>query len=66
VVELQSPRLYAPEVALPLGAQLPAAVQFPEDLNTLLAIGAMAAQRRLLAPWPEVLPLYPTSPVQGL
>ena len=66
VVELQSPRLYAPEVALPVGAQLPAAVQFPDDLHTLLAIGAMAAQRRLLAPWPEVLPLYPTSPVQGL
>ena len=66
LVELRSPRLFAPVVALPDGPQLPAAVRFPEDLHTLLAIGARAAERRLPAAWPEVLPLYPTSPVQGI
>jgi tRNA threonylcarbamoyl adenosine modification protein YeaZ len=66
LVELRSPRLFAPGVALPDGPQLPAAVRFPDDLDTLLAIGARAAERRLPAAWPEVLPIYPTSPVQEI
>jgi tRNA threonylcarbamoyladenosine biosynthesis protein TsaB len=50
VAELQAPRLFTSFEACP---RFPACPLIPEDV----------AERR--APWQKVLPLYPTSPVQG-
>jgi hypothetical protein len=36
------------------------------DVAELLALGRLAHQRDLAGPWQPVLPLYPTSPVEGL
>jgi len=61
--ELQRPRLFATDVALPPGPQLPAQALIPADVDTLLAIGLEAERRQLAGPWQPVLPHYPTSPV---
>lgn len=44
--------------------QFPAAPQLPADLEELLAHSRAAARSDRPAPWEEVLPIYPTSPVQ--
>jgi hypothetical protein len=36
------------------------------DVAQLLALGQLAAAVHLPGPWGPVLPLYPTSPVEGL
>jgi hypothetical protein len=36
------------------------------DTAELLALGQAAAAAQLPGPWAPVLPLYPTSPVEGL
>jgi tRNA A37 threonylcarbamoyladenosine modification protein TsaB len=44
--------------------QFPAAPQLPADLEELLAHSCAAARSDHPAPWEQVLPIYPTSPVQ--
>ena len=61
MAELQSPRLFASEAELPAGSHLPAEVEIPADLQSMLRISA--ACRHQPAPWEAVLPIYPTSPV---
>lgn len=67
VVELRAPRLYPNEPALArdLGhhARFPALPQLPADAVQLLAFSQESARQGLEGPWPSVLPLYPTSPV---
>ncbi|MEB3307330.1 MAG: tRNA (adenosine(37)-N6)-threonylcarbamoyltransferase complex dimerization subunit type 1 TsaB [Cyanobacteriota bacterium] len=63
VREFQPPRLFATGCSLPPGPQLSGQPLLPADLETMLALGIEAEQRRLAGPWPEVLPIYPTSPV---
>ncbi len=78
--ELLAPRLYPDGAALvaaettlaspgfcPSAASLPrcpAQVQQPEDVAELLRFSQEAAAAGLPAPWPSVVPLYPTSPVE--
>ena len=70
IEELESPRLFRPEDDWP-GAEggaepcLPAEVDPQADGLQLLAFGRQAAERALPGPWQPVLPLYPTSPVEG-
>ena len=63
VVELEPPRLRAPGERV-AGIVLPAEPRLPEDVEQLLAISAATARLGLPAPWQQVVPLYPTSPVQ--
>jgi tRNA threonylcarbamoyl adenosine modification protein YeaZ len=65
VTELAVPRLFAMGTALPPGPSVDVAVQIPEDLQPLLTISAARAAAAIPAPWQAVLPLYPTSPVDG-
>lgn len=68
VAELGAPRLYRDEAMLTeaLGAHghRDAHPQLPADVESLLAFSQEAAQRGSQAPWPAVVPLYPTSPVE--
>lgn len=63
VVELEQPRLRQAQEEL-RGELLPAEPCLPEDVAQLLAISASRALQGLLAPWQQVVPIYPTSPVQ--
>ncbi|MFM1811274.1 MAG: hypothetical protein RLZZ336_212 [Cyanobacteriota bacterium] len=65
VVELAGPRLFATGTPLPPGPCVDAAVQIPGDLRPLLTISATRAAAGMPSPWQAVLPLYPTSPVDG-
>ena len=67
VAELSAPRLYRDAAALsealgPYG-QHEAQPQLPADVEALLVFSQEAARRGWKAPWPSVVPLYPTSPV---
>jgi len=77
--ELALPRLFRPGEPLPWqGATegvseeaswqpvLPAVVDPEADVAELLALGQLAHAAALPGPWQPVLPLYPTSPVEGL
>ena len=66
VVELEAPRLFAPDTPLPPGPQLAAVAQLPADVGQLLELSLQAHAQGLAAPWQPVLPLYPTSPVAGI
>jgi tRNA threonylcarbamoyladenosine biosynthesis protein TsaB len=66
IIELEAPRLFAPETPLPPGPQLSAAALLPNDVEQLLELSVQAADQGLAAPWQPVLPSYPTSPVAGL
>jgi tRNA threonylcarbamoyl adenosine modification protein YeaZ len=70
LAELQAPRLFRmPQPWQPATAEEPCrpAVVDPEaDTAELLALGQVAAAAQLPGPWGPVLPLYPTSPVEGL
>ncbi|MFN7678332.1 MAG: tRNA (adenosine(37)-N6)-threonylcarbamoyltransferase complex dimerization subunit type 1 TsaB [Cyanobacteriota bacterium] len=68
VAELGAPRLYRDDATLaealgPHGHR-DAQPQLPADVETLLAFSQEASQRGWRAPWPAVVPLYPTSPVE--
>lgn len=67
VAELDPPRLYRQEGDLRqvLGshARHPAQPELPADAGELLAISQEVARLGRPAPWAEVVPLYPTSPV---
>ncbi|MCP9816574.1 tRNA (adenosine(37)-N6)-threonylcarbamoyltransferase complex dimerization subunit type 1 TsaB [Synechococcus sp. GreenBA-s] len=66
VAEWEPPRLFPPGEALPEGPRSQALVEPEADAAQLLALGQLAAARTLPGPWQPVLPLYPTSPVEGL
>ena len=71
VAELEPPRLWRPEERLPWevdAAQpgLPAVVEPLADVRQLLELGRLAQAQGRPGPWQPVLPLYPTSPVEGL
>jgi len=76
MAERESPRLFRLQESLPwqsAGAptrQTPpaftAAVEPEADTAELLALGQLAHAAGLSGPWGPVLPLYPTSPVEGL
>lgn len=77
LLELSAPRLYLEPAALvesevalvsasPAPApRCPADVQQPQDVAELLSCSQAAAAAGHPAPWSVVLPLYPTSPVDG-
>jgi len=65
VAELAAPRLFPTGTALPPGPCVDATVQIPGDLQPLLTISAARAAAATPSPWQAVLPLYPTSPVDG-
>ena len=70
IEEQQSPRLFRPDEAwpgMPDGPEpcLPAEVDPQADGLQLLELGRLAAEHQLPGPWQPVLPLYPTSPVEG-
>ena len=67
VAELELPRLVRPEE--PWGGDAPcapAAVDATADARQLLELAQFAHAAALPGPWAPVLPLYPTSPVEGL
>jgi tRNA threonylcarbamoyladenosine biosynthesis protein TsaB len=77
-LELSAPRLYreasaladAEAALLPAGDEAPALrcpaeVRQPDDVAELLRFSQAAAAAGRPAPWNPVLPLYPTSPVDG-
>lgn len=71
IAELQPPRLYPPAEPLPWlhDPAVPvrsALVQPAADVAELLALGQLAHAAALPGAWGPVLPLYPTSPVEGL
>jgi hypothetical protein len=70
LAELEPPRLYRePQPWLPPDPAepcRPALVEPEADAAQLLALGQGAAAAALPGPWGPVLPLYPTSPVEGL
>lgn len=71
MAELQVPRLFRPADPLPWqGAAadpaLPAVVDPEADAAELLRLGQLAHATALPGPWQPVLPLYPTSPVEGV
>ncbi len=66
VVERLAPRLYADAEALMAVApapQLPVHDDVRADVAGLLAMATQAHRQHRPAPWQEVLPIYPTSPV---
>ena len=70
LAELEQPWLFRePQPWLPPQAaepHRPALVEPEADAAQLLALGQLAAAADLPGPWGPVLPLYPTSPVEGL
>ena len=67
LAELESPRLFRTGETLPLQEPaLPALVDPEADALQLLALGQLALAAASPGPWQPVLPLYPTSPVEGL
>jgi tRNA threonylcarbamoyl adenosine modification protein YeaZ len=65
LAELELPRLFRSGEALPAGPQAAALVEPEADAAQLLQLALAAAQQRQPGPWGPVLPLYPTSPVDG-
>ncbi len=68
--ETDEPRLFRPEEEWPGSAGsgepgAPAEVDAEQDVLQLLALGHLAHAAALPGPWETVLPLYPTSPVDG-
>ena len=64
--ETDAPRLFRPEEEGPGGEPgAPAEVDAEQDVRQLLALGCLAHAAALPGPWESVLPLYPTSPVDG-
>ena len=63
VLEIEAPHL------LPLGSTVKPAIEATEDLHSdvirLLNISAASHHLKKKADWNEVLPIYPTSPVEG-
>ena len=71
VAEQQVPRLFRAQEPLPWDCHpplcaLPALVEPEADVAELLALGQLAHADALSGPWGPVLPIYPTSPVEGL
>jgi tRNA threonylcarbamoyl adenosine modification protein YeaZ len=67
VAELEAPRLVRPEESWGGDAPCaPAVVDAVADTWQLLALAQLAHAADLAGPWGPVLPLYPTSPVEGL
>ena len=67
LAELESPRLFRTGETLPLQEPaLPALVDPEADALQLLELGQLALAAASPGPWQPVLPLYPTSPVEGL
>ena len=66
LLELEPPRLFRAGDGLPAEPRHPAVVDAEADVLQLLRLGQRAAAAHLLGPWQPVLPLYPTSPVDGL
>ena len=67
IAELESPRLFRTGETLPLQEPaLPALVDPEADALQLLELGQLALAAASPGPWQPVLPLYPTSPVEGL
>lgn len=67
--ERRAPRLHADPAALAAldaAPQQPAVVEVESDLAVLLDLAAAHHRCGLPAPWQPVLPLYPSSPVDGL
>ncbi len=69
VAELRVPRLYRSEADLEeaMGAapRHPAVALVPQDVEHLLRHAQASAVAERPGPWQPVLPLYPTSPVEG-
>lgn len=66
VAEWVLPQLYSDASALPQAEpQWQAQVDPEGDVRQLLELGQLAQRAACPGPWQEVLPLYPTSPVQG-
>ena len=66
ILETDEPRLFRPEEEWPGGEPgAPAEVDAEQDVLQLLALGRLAHAAALPGPWETVLPLYPTSPVDG-
>lgn len=69
ITEHLPPRLHPDRQALTAldpAPQRPAAVEVEADVAVLLDCATAAHRQGLAAPWQPVLPLYPTSPVDGL
>jgi len=71
VAELELPRLFRPTEPWPGAPEGPepscaALVDPAEDALQLLQLGQLAHAQALPGPWQPVLPIYPTSPVEGL
>jgi tRNA threonylcarbamoyladenosine biosynthesis protein TsaB len=67
VAELEIPRLVRPEESWGGDSPCaPAAVDAAADARQLLELAQLAHAAALPGPWAPVLPLYPTSPVEGL
>jgi tRNA threonylcarbamoyl adenosine modification protein YeaZ len=64
LAELSAPRLYGADQAF-AGCSLAAVPLVPEDVAELVAISRAREAAAVAAPWQAVLPIYPTSPVQG-
>ena len=64
VAELSSPRLYGAEQLFAEPSH-PAVPLLPDDVAELVAVSRAREAAACEAPWATVLPLYPTSPVQG-
>ena len=65
MAERVAPQLFKQSAGL-VGLQRPAVVEPEADVAQLLELGQRAAAARQPGPWQPVLPLYPTSPVDGL
>lgn len=74
LAERQPPRLFRSSAALEAAAlalgcsgapRVEAEPLLPADVEQLLVFGQAAAAAGLASPWQPVLPLYPTSPVEG-
>jgi tRNA threonylcarbamoyladenosine biosynthesis protein TsaB len=66
IAERVSPRLYRHVEELGDAPWRPAVVKMPDDVGQLLAFSEAAAAAELASPWQPVLPIYPTSPVEGV
>jgi tRNA threonylcarbamoyl adenosine modification protein YeaZ len=71
IAELEPPRLWRPDERLPWQGESPqpaldALVDPRADVQQLLELGLLAQAACLPGPWQPVLPIYPTSPVEGL
>jgi tRNA threonylcarbamoyl adenosine modification protein YeaZ len=65
VAELEAPKLHRGGEALAAFPVREARVSLPEDVIQLLGFSRAIADTGLTASWQQVLPLYPTSPVEG-